>query len=97
MKEDPKNDVELKEMIFNNLAWLHLENARRHNPDITFEKLHEEIACAYLDHHVRHLCQKMEFSLTTPFFRLLTGPTTHSRREHTANLGLASSRIFTQH
>ena len=54
MKEDPKKDVELKEMIFNNLAWLHLENARKHTSDITFEKLYEEIACAYVEHHVRH-------------------------------------------
>lgn len=55
MKEDPKKEIELKELLFNNLAWLHLENAKKYNPDITFEKLYEEIADAYVDHHVRHL------------------------------------------
>ena len=59
MKGNPTEEVELKEMLFNNLAWLHLENAKRKKPYITFEKLYEEIADAYMDHHVSHSGENM--------------------------------------
>ena len=59
MKEDQKE--ELKEMLFNNLAWLHLENAKKCKPDITFQELYEEIAGAYEDHHVRRSRESIAF------------------------------------
>ena len=59
MKEDQRD--ELKEVLFNNLDWLHLENAKKCKPEITFEKLYEEIATAYEDHHVRLSREKTAF------------------------------------
>ena len=51
-KYKPEDEVELKEMLFNNLTWLHLENAKQYDENMSFEKLHDEISSAYITHHV---------------------------------------------
>ena len=48
MKGDPTKEVELREMLFNNLTWLHLENAKQIVKDMTFDELYDEIAKAYI-------------------------------------------------
>ena len=55
MKGDPCKETELKQVLFNNLTWLHLDNAKLIDAKMTFEKLYEEIERAYITHHVRLL------------------------------------------
>ena len=53
MKGNPKDEDELKDMLFDNLAWLHIEHAQQKDPKIDFEHLRNEIiAKAYITHHV---------------------------------------------
>ena len=52
MKGNPKDEDELKDMLFDNLAWLHIEHARQKDPKITFDDLRAEIADLYITHHV---------------------------------------------
>lgn len=56
MRGKPEDENELREMLFNNLTWLHLENAKLHNEKIDFDTLHDEIANSYISHHVSLLC-----------------------------------------
>ena len=56
IKDCPEKEVELKKVLFNNLAHLHLENARVVDPAITFDKLHKEIEDSYITHHVCGVC-----------------------------------------
>jgi len=56
MKGKPDDEIELKEMLINNLTWLHLENAKvwaeKNGKSMDFDTLHDEIWGSYLTHHV---------------------------------------------
>jgi len=52
MKGDWEKEIELKQMLIKNLALTHLENARKYDSSITYEKLHDEINKSYIKHHV---------------------------------------------
>jgi len=52
MKGDPKKEIELKQMLFNNLTHLHLKNAQIDHPKMTFDDLYKEIEHSYITHHV---------------------------------------------
>ena len=52
MKGDPCKETELKQVLFNNLTWLHLDNAKLYDAEMTFDKLYKEIESAYITHHV---------------------------------------------
>lgn len=71
MKDKPEDEIELKEMLLNNLTWLHLENAiawaAKKGKKMDFDTLHEEIASSYLEHHV----SSQSFDLL-PFYHWLT-------------------------
>ena len=55
MKGDPKKEVELQQMLFNNLTHLHLRNAQIFKPEMTYDELYKEIKHSYITHHVsRH-------------------------------------------
>ncbi|KAK3179055.1 hypothetical protein OEA41_001194 [Lepraria neglecta] len=51
IKGDWKKETELRQMLLNNLTWLHLENAKVFDKDMTFDKLHQEIEQSYIKHH----------------------------------------------
>ncbi len=56
MKGKPDDEIELKEMLINNLTWLHLENAKvwaeKNGKSMDFDTLHDEILGSYITHHV---------------------------------------------
>lgn len=57
MKGDWKKEGELKQVLLNNLTWLHLESARiaRKDPQLTFDDFYKELDNLYIEHHVSNL------------------------------------------
>lgn len=51
MKGDPKKEVELKQILLNNLTWLHLKHAQLKDNRTTFDDLYTKIDEAYIEHH----------------------------------------------
>ena len=51
MKGDWEKETELKEMLLNNLTWLHLEHAKKQDPASTFDSLYEKLSKSYIKHH----------------------------------------------
>lgn len=51
MKGDWEKETELKEMLLNNLTWLHLEHAKRKDPTATFNTLYAKLNKSYIKHH----------------------------------------------
>lgn len=51
IKGDWKKDTELKELLLNNLTWLHLEHARAQTPGLKFEDLYRKLSESYMEHH----------------------------------------------
>ena len=56
MKGKPEDESELKEMLINNLTWLHLDNAKAwakwNHEEMNFDILHDVITSSYITHHV---------------------------------------------
>lgn len=54
MKGDWKKEIELKQVLLNNLTWLHLKSAQhaRGNTELTFDELYKELDGYYIEHHV---------------------------------------------
>ena len=52
MKGDWRKEHELRDLMFNNLTWLHLEHAKKKDPNTTFDDLYKEISGSYIEHHV---------------------------------------------
>ena len=61
MKGDWKKETELKQLLLNNLAWLHLAHEKKRCPDATFESLYEKLNKSYIEHHAFNW-QNHEFS-----------------------------------
>ncbi len=51
MKGDWEKETELKELLLNNLTWLHLEHAKKQDPDWTFDALYKKLSKSYITHH----------------------------------------------
>ena len=51
MNGDWKQELELKDMLLNNLTWLHLEHKQQKFHDATFDSLYSELAESYIEHH----------------------------------------------
>ena len=51
MKGDWEKETELKEMLLNNLTWLHLEHAKKEDPNVKFDDLYKKLSESYIKHH----------------------------------------------
>ena len=51
MKGNWEDETELKEMLLNNLTWLHLEHAKKEDPNVTFDDLYTKLSKSYIKHH----------------------------------------------
>ena len=51
MKGDWKKVTELKELLLNNLTWLHLEHVQKKYPKTTFSSLYDDLSESYIEHH----------------------------------------------